>query len=100
MYNLQIVITEWIILHVMAKKDEKMFRSCEECDNFTENQIKCLLGKIVDNIVLTLLHTCGKKNMQFAWQNDKFKQINGSEIWTFCFEKEIQELSQSEREKL
>lgn len=61
MYNLQIVITEWIILHVMAKKDEKMFRCCEECDNFTENQIKCLLGKIVDNIVLTLLHTCGKK---------------------------------------
>lgn len=60
MYNWQIVVTERIILHVMAKIDEKMFRSCEECDNFTENQIKYLLGKIVDNIVLTLLHTWQK----------------------------------------
>lgn len=94
-----------------GSNNERMFRSREEDDSFTENQ---LIGFHQQGVCKWLLYllicTLATKHVQFASMNEwkilicYEQQTHCSEIWIYFFEKNktilIQELSQSEREKL
>lgn len=62
-----------------SSHNEKNVRRCEEFDNFTENQLIRFKQQVIQQIVLTLLHTCNLKIK--IWSDPNLLFWERKKIW-------------------